>query len=241
MASKTYQKFLVPGLFLVGLFALAAYFTPQFLPKKTITVTGEAKREEVSQIANFYVSVTANGNNKDTVVEEVNDKANEIVDAVKDFGIPEADIKTENVSVYGNDSGGAEILIFPPRPRSGWTASNSITVTLRDVSRVADLAELLNSLPANSINGPNFDLDETAEAEAELLERALENARAKAEKIARSSGQRLGKIINLTEDASGPIVFPLDRSVNVDSSAPVPVEPGTQTLYKSVTVTFELR
>jgi uncharacterized protein YggE len=244
---RTFLGRVVIFAFLVSFFLLVgAYFLPlervnwgkiEFLPASTITVTGQAKREEASQIASFSVSVTASNDNKQTAIDEVNTKMADIIQKVKDFGIDEKDLKTQNVSVY--ESPEVEILIYPPQKRGlRWTASNSLEIKLKDASQASQLADLLNATGATSVSGPNFTLDNTQEAEVALLEKAIANARQKAEKVAQASGRRLGKIITVSEGGSPMGIYPmLERAVDTTT----PIEPGTETVYKSVTVIFELK
>ena len=232
---------------LAGLLLVGAYFVPwqtknwgkiEFLPGSTITVTGEAKREEASQIATFTAGVSVTNEDQNKAVNEVNTKAKAIIDAVKNFGIDEADIQTQNISIYQIPE--VEIQTFPPQTReSGWRVRNSIVITLRNVDRVSELADLLAGTQATEVSGPNFALDDTSAAQVDLLAQAIEDARTKAQKVAEASGRKLGKIITVTEGASGGPIFRALEVGTADSG--VPIEPGTETLSKAVTVVFELK
>lgn len=213
------------------------------LPASTITVTGEAKQDELPQIARFSASVTATNADKQIAINEVNSAMEKIIKSVKDFGIDTKDIQTQQVSVYQTKEDRPEIMIYPPI-RSGkdvWQASNSISITLRDITKAADLTDLLQAGDAANVSGPNYSLDDTTEIQTELLSKAIDNARAKAQKIAAASQRKLGQVITVSEGFSnypGPL-FAGGSMMAERSSAPV--EPGTETVSKSVTVTFELK
>ena len=83
-------------------------------------------------------------------------------------------------------------------------------------------------------------MDDTTEAQADLLSKAIANAREKADKIATASQRKLGKIITVTEGGTA-MPGPIFRAMSVAETVPTPVEPGTETVYQSVTVTFELK
>lgn len=209
------------------------------LPASTITVSGQAKSEEPTQIARFSVGVNSQGDTKDGVTNDVNAKVTNIIKAVKDFGIPDEDIKTQNISVYENQNQGAEVQTYPPIKMARWNANNTISIVLRDVTKASAFADLLNKTEANQVSGPSFSLDDTSAAEAKLLEEAINDARDKAIKVTEASGRRLGKVITVTEGAGSSPIYPLAESAT-RSNVPTPVEPGTQTVSKSVTVIFEL-
>ncbi|MBU1323482.1 SIMPL domain-containing protein, partial [Patescibacteria group bacterium] len=115
------------------------------LPASTITVTGEAKQDLTSQIANFSAGVTATNIDKQTAVNEVNSAMEKIIKSVKDFGIEEKDIQTQQVSVYQTKEDRPEIMIYPPRPsgKDVWQASNSISIKLRNIDQASALTDLL--------------------------------------------------------------------------------------------------
>ena len=218
----------------------------EFLPASTITITGEAKSDQKSETATFSAGVTASNDDKQTAINEVNTKMNEVIAKVKAFGIDEKDIKTQYVSTYENPQ--AEAIPYCPTcsrtTTAKWQASNSIEIKLNDVSKATALTDLLNQSGANSISGPNFGLVDANKSSDDLMTEAIADARQKAEKVAKAAGRRLGKVITVSESGYSP-VYPMmtleAKGRAGDMSVPSPIEPGTQTVYKSVSVVFELR
>jgi uncharacterized protein len=209
------------------------------MPASTVTVTGEAQSQQKSQIATFTAGVTSVNDNKEIAVKSVNDSVSALIGSVKEFGIPEDDIKTQNLSVYQME----EPITKDGRQRTEpgqWRVSNDITIKLRNIDQTEDLVNLLNSSGATNVYGPNFAVDDTQDAEIGLLSEAIKNARQKADAIAIGSNKQVGEIINVQEGyASSPIPMYALRG-DMGGGGGAPVEPGTQTISKSVTVTFEL-
>lgn len=231
----------------VVIFLLGAYFVPwkninwgkiEVSPAGTVTTTGSSKTSVKSQIARFTATVTETNKDKDTAVNAVNTKMSETLSKVKAFGIPEEDIQTQNVSVY--EVGGQEIMLYPPKNvESGWRASNSIQITLRNVDQASELTDLLSAIDGVSLSGPSFSLDDTSQSEDKLLEEAISDATEKAQTMASASGRRLGKVITVSESGSQtPIYATLMRA---EDTASTPISPGTETVSKTVTVVFELK
>lgn len=223
------------------------FFPNLFIPtKSTITVTGEAQSDQKNQIATFNASVTSSNDDKQKAVDETNTKMTDLIKSIKDLGIADDDIKTENISVYEQPSPYPVPMMYPIRGGTGsgaWAANNSITITVRDLTKVSNLADLLTKSGATNIYGPNYTVDNTTNAQADVLAQAIENAKKKAEKIAQASGRSLGKAVTIQEGGSS-VVYPLtEKAVGLGGgTAPsTPVQPGTQTIYKTVTVTFELK
>ncbi|MBI4130689.1 SIMPL domain-containing protein [Candidatus Roizmanbacteria bacterium] len=205
---------------------------------RTITVIGQAKSEERSQIATFTAGVAALSDKKETATAEVNQKVAALIDAVKAFGITPGDIKTQSINVYQMEEQYYEGGRQKNRPGQ-WRVSNDITITLRDVDQASQLTDVLTQSGATTIYGPNFTLDDTTDAERELLQQAIADAREKATRIATNMNGSLGQIVSVSEtDQGGPILF-AERGLGGGGSAPV--EPGTGTVTTTLTVVFEVR
>lgn len=236
---------------LTGLIVLAAiYFFPwgditwgRVILKNEgmITVTGYAETDEKNQIAMFTAGVNAINDNKDMAVNEVNTKMANIIQSVKDLGVDPADIQTQQLSVYQMQESAA--------PQTGrvklgqWNASNTIQITLRDVSKAGTLTDTLTKSGANNVFGPNFQLDTTAKAGDKLLGAAIDDARSKAMNMAAASGAKLGRVISVVEGTStSPTIYPMQAfEKSISSVAPAPTEVGTTKISKTVTVVFGLR
>jgi uncharacterized protein len=203
---------------------------------ETTTVTGTAETQEKSQIASFTAGATAVKDDKQEAVNEVNSKVEALVASIKNFGIPDKDIKTQNLSIYQDQETYHEDGRQKTRPGQ-WRVSNSVNITLRDVDKASDLAKLLATGGATNVYGPNFSLDDTSQAEQDLLEQAIENAKQKAEIIATTSGRKLGKVVNVTEGYQPANVFSAYADMGGGGGG---IEPGTGTVSKTVTITFEL-
>lgn len=241
---------LITMLVLGGLLA-GAYFIPwkniqwgkiEFAQPQTVTVTGDAKTQQKTQIASFTAGVNSININKDQAVKEVNDKISTIIAAVKKFGVVDADITTQSMNIYQNQESYYDQESQTQRSRPGqWNVSNTIEIKLHDITKASDLASMLASGGATNVYGPNFSLDDTTSTENGLLKNAIDNARAKAETIASASGKKLGGILSVNEGTSYAGPQPMYALSGKGGGGGVPVEPGSQTVTKSVTVVFELQ
>jgi uncharacterized protein len=226
------------------------------LPAATITVTGTSEGNIANSQASFGATVSSTNANKQTAVSDVNTKMTALIKSLKDFGIADADIKTDNVNVYQmpvspvpvpqTGANGAQTLIYPVPPvgTSGsgdWQASNSITITLKDVSKYSALSDILNNSGATSVYGPNLAPSlNTSASDADLLAKAVADAKSKADVIAKAGGQTVGKMINVQESGSN-YPMPMMFSAKDTASSGSPIQPGTSSLSKSVTVVYELK
>ena len=78
-------------------------------------------------------------------------------------------------------------------------------------------------------------------AEKGLYEVAMKDAREKAESIARASGRKLGKVLSVNDGGTANTYPVYARMDMVGAGGGAPLEPGSSTVYKSMTVSFELK
>lgn len=209
--------------------------------RESVTVTGSAKTQQKSQIATFTAGVNVYGDNKETAITEANNKINEITTKAKEFGVDASDIQTQNMSVYQSQDAYWEDGRQKYRPGQ-WSVNNDVTITLRSVDRAGELYNVLSSTGATNIYGPNYQADDQKELEAGLIEQAIKDATEKATTMANIGGRKLGKIVTIQEGAtSGGIDNPIFYSRMDAGGGGAAPEPGSQTISKQVTVTFELK
>ena len=209
-------------------------------PINTVTVVGEAKSQQKTQIAMFSAGVSGFGDDKQTVVNDVNKKVEAIIEAVKEFGVKAEDVKTQSLNIYQNqeqyyDSEGKQ------KYRGGqWNVSNTVEVKLTDVDRAASLTNVLSKGGATNVNGPSFSFDDTTGASNDLFDQALKNAGEKAAIVSQSSGRTLGKVISVVEGYVPVQTYYRMEGGGGGGMGAGGIEPGSGTVNKTVTVTYEL-
>jgi uncharacterized protein YggE len=241
------MKYKEGGIAVLIILFLALFFLPirniewgkiRWLSPEIVTVTGEATSVQKNQIASFTAGVDAVNDNKDTAVNEVNTKVAALIKAVKDFGVANADIKTQNLSINQEETVYMDNGVQKTK-KGQWRVNNSIEITLRNVDKASDLATLLASSGATNVYGPNFSMDNTNKAETDLFTGAMTNAKEKATALAKASDRKLGKVVSVVEGSSG-TNYPIIMNAKAALSSGVPTEPGSQTVNQSLTVVFEL-
>lgn len=225
----------------------------------SITVTGRAKNTNNNQIAEFSAGIETIAEDKDSAVNQANEIMNQLIAALKDYGIAAENLKIDNINVYQQDeyegSDNPEMMraIYPPpnTVKGDWRANLNLNIKIRPTENESlslksqEVLEILNNSAANYVYGPNYSLDESNIDQAELLNQAVSDARAKAEAIAKANGQKVKRILSLNEDSGYPYpVYDMAMGKSVDSSVGIEtleLEPGTSSIEKTVTVTFELK
>lgn len=207
-------------------------------------VTGESKIATIPDKAEVSLGITIN----EPTVKQAQDKANAVINAITEeltkLGVEKKDIKTDSYTLYPQydyQAGGQKI--------TGYNVSAMVNVSLSDFARLNQAVDLATKAGANQISGISFTLsdEKRKEVENEARQKAIDDAKDKAQKLAAISGMRLGRIINVTEGMGGKMMTPypaMDMAMarNATGSgggAPTNVEPGSTTFSYSVTLSYE--
>ena len=150
-----------------------------------------------------------------------------------------ADIKTVNYSVYPNYSqpkDGRPVVI------TGYTANNTVEITLTDLALVGRIIDAGIRAGANTVQGVQFTLRDEQKARAEALGQAAKQARANADALAAALGMRIRRLLRVEDSDSSPPVMPMQRFERAAAmvAADTPVEPGNIQIRATVRITAEL-
>lgn len=194
----------------------------------TITVTGTGTVDSTPDRASFDFGVTTNGATAAEALRRNSAEARSIIDALKKAGIAAADIQTTQVSLWPQtSSNGLKI--------TGYQASNSVNVSAA-LARSGELVDAAVHAGANNVDGPNLDTADKTSLYDQALDRALSDAKQKAQAIASATGLTLGAALKVHEGGNA-VVEPLFAEAARPAATP-PIEAGTQNVQASVTVTY---
>lgn len=164
-----------------------------------------------------------------------------IAAALRRSGIADKDIQTSNLSLNAQYQYEER---KPPR-LTGYQASNQVTVTVNDLTRLGSTIDATVSAGANQIQGIGFGLKnpEVAMDQARML--AVRALQAKAQLYATATGHRVGRLVNLSEGGGYSPVPPPRPMYRMDmavaASAPeTTVAPGQLTVRADVSGLYEL-
>jgi hypothetical protein len=204
--------------------------TPAPASVRTITVTGNGSVTAVPDRASWSFSVDTRGATATAALSSNADAEQAIVAALKNAGVAAADLQTTEVSLNPQTSqDGTKIL--------GYDASSSVSVTA-PIDRSGPLVDAAVKAGATGVSGPSLALSDQDALYATALKSAIANADAKAKTIADAAGLQLSAVQTVAEgSAPTPIVYGAVAKAP-DASGSVSVEPGTQEVDATVTVTY---
>jgi uncharacterized protein YggE len=157
--------------------------------------------------------------------------------ALKGAGIDEKDYQTSRLSLqpqYSSAKAGSPATI------TGYRASNRVTIRLRDVTKVANVIDTLVTAGANEIGGINFMVSQASKLLDDARERAIADARRKAEIYAKAAGVTLGAPLKISEGGT-PLPQLYRAAAPAAAVAGVPVAQGEETLSITVGMTWAIK
>ena len=140
------------------------------------------------------------------------------------------DLKTQSVNLNPRSSEGGDVR--------GFTATNSVSVTLRDIARTGAVIDAAVAAGANQVSGPLLTHANAGELYRQALREAVADARRSAQALAAASNLTLGRITTVVEGGGAmPLTALAERGL--DAGGATPIEPGTRDVSATVAVTFE--
>ena len=214
---------------------LTAPARAQIIPPAAISVTGEATVLVPPDLAEIDGGVTSEAKTAREASEANNAAMGKVLQALKGAGIEEKDIQTARLSLQPqsapNRSG--------PSAIAGYRASNRVTIRVRDVTKVASVIDTLVGAGANEIGGINFVVSQASKLLDEARERAVADARRKAEIYAKAAGVTLGAPLGISEEGnSAPVPY---RRMAAGMAVSAPVAQGEETLAVTVSVSWAIK
>ena len=235
---------LLGGLVLIVIISMVSQMIYQFqsLPQNApheLNVMGEGKAYAKPDIAMVVFGVHTQATKSQDAVNQNNEAMNKVVKAVKDQGVEDKDIQTTSYNLYPLYDYTQYGSVF-----RGYSIDQQVQVKIRDFDKINNILDKAVAAGANTVGGLQFTIDDTEKAKSEARNKAIAQAKEKAESIASSSGLRIVRLSNISESSyptPGPIAYGLGgASYDVKESAPS-VQTGQLEFDVTVTLTYEIR
>ncbi len=200
-----------------------------------ITVTGTAQVAGRPDTLRLDLSVSVTEDSVSRALDKANGTTARVQSALGKGGVAAKDVQTSNLQIqpeYTYPSNGGPIL-------KGYTVTEGVTATLRDLAKAGSAITSAVGAGGNAVqvNGISLDLQDNGSLLKTARDKAVDNAKAKAEQYAKASGRDLGPVVSLTETVSDtpPIAY---AAADRMAASPVPIKAGTQDVGVTVTVVY---
>lgn len=199
-----------------------------------ITVVGTGSVTTKPDTAEWSFGVQTSAETAEAALGANSEAMKRVVDALRDAGVASDDLQTEQVSVWPRTSDDGLTIV-------GYDASNTVRATIRDLDRAGATVDAAVAAGANQVYGPSLTVSDADAQYRAAVDAAFDDARARAEAIAEKAGLTLGAPVAIVEGGGGGAVpYYGQAAMEGAAAADVAVEPGTQDVGASLTVTFAI-
>ena len=209
-----------------------------------ISVSGEGVASVAPDMAVISLTVLREARTAREALDANNEAMTDVLASMKAEGIAERDLQTGAFSIQprwfypANKDGQNE------EPRiTGYTVNNTLTVRIRDLSRLGDILDTSVSLGVNQGGNVVFTNDDQETIRETARLDAVAKARAKAEAMTGALGVGLGRITQISENSYAAPPVPMARAemaMMAKSADSVPMASGENDYRVTVSVTWEI-
>ena len=245
MTRQPFQRLLLASALAIGTVAMTTASAQSPSPPiaapsdgTLLSVSASADATRVPDVATLSTGVVTQAADANAALKANSAQMNKVVAAIRAAGIAERDIQTSGINInpqyrYAENQ---------PPTITGYQASNTVNIKVRDIAKLGEVLDALVASGANQVNGPNFEIDEPEAAYDEARLAAVKQAQARAQTYADALGVKVRRIVSIGEGGGSlPRPMPMMKAMAMDARAEsAPVAPGETTLSASLDVVFEL-
>lgn len=216
----------------------------------TITVSGTGEVNKSPDTAKVSFSVRAEKKVLKEAQDEVSSKISKIKSELIEKGIEEKYIKTDSYTSYPQydyNQARCYATYCPPSTPTlrGYEVSHSITLNIKNLESVESVLAILATNTVTDMSGPSFGFEDDKAVTREARDIAIADAKGEAEKLAKSLGVKLVRIVSFSENGGGypmPMYAKAEMGVAMDMNQTTPQIPvGEQKVSSNVTIVYEIR
>jgi len=206
---------------------------------RTLSVSGLGEAAAAPDMAMLTIGVETQGATAAEALRKNGADMHATIDRLKKRGVAAKDLQTTNLSVnpqYNYDKNRTKPEII------GFTASNTLSVKLRDLDKAGAIIDDAVSVGANRLGGISFGFANPKPVLNEARRAAIADAREKAVLYADAAGVKLGPILKIQDGYAAPQPRPnVNLRMAAMESDATPIERGQSLMSANVTIVYEIR
>jgi len=207
-----------------------------------IWVTGEGKVTVVPDIATLRLGISAQTASVAEAQSQATEAMNKVMAALTNNGVSKKDIQTQYFSIQQVtrwDRVKEEEVVI------GYRVTNMVAAKIREIDKTGAIIDAVVAAGGDftRIDSVSFSVDEPSAYHEEARQKAMADARTKAEQLAKLAGVTLGKPTYISESIYMPSpIYParMAEGIPVPAPAPTPISPGETEISLTVQVSYAI-
>lgn len=208
-----------------------------------LTANGTGKVTIKPDIAYIEMGVMTINKDAQKAQEDNKNTMSKVLTKLKSMGIEDKDIQTSTYNIYPQYS-----YQNDKQTLEGYQVENMVKVTVRNIDKVGDILDAVAKEGINRTYGISFGLLDTDAAYKQALQKAIDNARGKADVMAKQAGVTLKKPVAIYEGSAPQSVYQYEKRVGVAydmgeeaRASSIPISSGELEIEANVTVVYEIQ
>ncbi|MNN29764.1 26 kDa periplasmic immunogenic protein precursor [compost metagenome] len=218
-------------------------YAAEDVQRNIVSVTGKGELAIKPDIVYLSIGVTTSAETAQDAQKTNGAKIAKLTSLLKTtWGIADKDIQSTQFSVQPNytysEKDGQQV--------KGYIAQHTLQVAYRDLTKVGALLDAASTAGANNIGNAQFAIEDPSAFEAQVIEKAMANADAKAAAIAKAAKRSLGSVVTViqNDDGNNPVIYMEQAAMSkasADTAGGTSVEPGEVKVSTQLNVVYELK
>jgi uncharacterized protein YggE len=204
-----------------------------------IWVNGQGKVTVVPDIATLQLGIEAQAVTVAEAQAQASQAMDQVMTALTDNGVAEKDIQTQYFNITKitrwDDKNQQEVVI-------GYRVTNIVTAKIRTIDNAGAIIDAVAEAGGDftRIDSISFSVDDPTAYSRQAREKAMADAKAKAEQMAELSGVTLGKPTYISESSYYPVPTPIRLADAAIPSAETSISPGEMDITISVQIAYAI-
>ncbi len=206
-----------------------------------IWVTGQGKVTVVPDIATLRLGIAAQSASVAEAQSQAAEAMNNVMTVLTGSGVAKKDIQTQHFSIQQvrrwDQARQEEVVV-------GYRVTNMVAAKIRDIDKTGSVIDAVATAGGDltRIDSISFSVDDPSVYHEEAREKAMADAKAKAEQLAELAGVTLGKPLYISESTyMPPPIYPVRMAMEAPVPAPSPISPGETEISLTVQVAYTIR
>lgn len=203
--------------------------------RDTVEVTGYGEIKATPDRFRVRAVSTRSGDDIPAMKQEVDSEIRAALSLAEELGLDERQVRATGITIQ------PEWQWQPERKLIGHRVARDIELAVDGIEAYADLLEGLTQLGFTELHQASAELADAQAFEREVLEKAVANARDKAETLASAAGRELGQAVIIQEHGNQRGPQPMLAMARDSAESSSAYSAGEITLTRQVQVRFELK
>lgn len=209
--------------------------------ENSITVQGEGKSNVVPNIFVFSVSANETGSTTKAVNEVLAKKLDQAQKILADNGIEKKDIQSNNINTYENREYNESKSVL-----NGYRGNHTLTIKVRAIESAGKIMDQISTINGLLVQWGTYENDDESAGLADARSKAFDNAKSKAEELAKLAGLRLWKALSINEyivsnDYNQPMYKTAMADARTEWVPETTINPGERELQVQLNIIFETK